>query len=432
MLLQCDSPLVLTKESLAEDLPEFSGRVICLDSDWDAIDRNDRGNLNRRAESSDLAYVIFTSGSTGNPKGVQIEHQAVVNFLTAMKDQPGIESHDVLLAVTTFTFDISVLELFLPLIVGAKVVLICSNISADGIQLAEKIQATGATIMQATPSTWRLLIEAGWRGDAGFESSLRGEAMPPDLADSLIAISHEVWNMYGPTETTIWSAIDLVKISSSPMPIGRPIANTQIYILDDQMRPVPVGVKGHLYIGGDGLARGYLGQPELTSEKFIADPFREAGQARLYKTGDVARYRDDGKIEFLGRSDFQVKIRGFRIELGEIETQLVAHPDILQAIVVASERGCQIDNKQLLAYFTCLEETPNTSELRDFLKRKLPDYMVPSVFVPLTEFPLNSAGKIDRHAAAQTRFKPSRIGCTLRSATKRNRAACSRKSGLVS
>ncbi len=396
-LEESQATVVLTRQKLADDLPKPGRQIVCLDSDWTKIAKQDNTDRPRQAEPSNLAYVIFTSGSTGKPKGVQIEHRAVVNFLSSMQQKPGINSDDVLLAVTTFTFDISVLELFLPLTVGAKVVMVCPGVAADGVQLADAIADSKATIMQATPTTWRLLVEAGWMGDQQLKILCGGEAFPPDLAEQLLGRCSSLWNMYGPTETTIWSAIDRVRERSDPMPIGRPIANTQIFILDRRRQPVPCGVTGDLYIGGEGLARGYLNQPELTAEKFVDDPFRRNHQAKLYKTGDLARFRADGKIEFLGREDFQVKVRGFRIELGEIESRLSDHPAIRQTVVMARECSSRIDDKQLIAYFTH-HDVPNTSDLRDYLKQELPDYMLPSMFVPLDELPLNPVGKVDRQA----------------------------------
>ncbi len=396
MFKQCQPSVVLTQQRLANDLLGLHGQLVCLDDDWTTIANKNCNNPIRRVRASNLAYVIFTSGSTGQPKGVEIEHRSVVNFLTSMKRHPGIDGGDVLLALTTYSFDIAVLELFLPLTVGARVVIVGDGIASDGIQLARELEVSGATMVQATPATWRLLVEAGWRGDPNLRALCGGEALLPDLADSLLTRCRSLWNMYGPTETTIWSAVDRVDISSNPIPIGRPIANTQIFILDPFMQPVPQGVKGDLYIGGDGLARGYLGQPEMTERTFVDSPFRPGTGTRLYKTGDLARFRTDGKIEFLGRRDYQAKVRGFRIELEEIEVQLSVHPQIRQAVVMATRSSSPDGDTRLVAYFTFSDEVPGTSELCDFLKLTLPDYMIPSVFVPLVEFPLNSAGKIDR------------------------------------
>ncbi len=379
-----------------------------LDQDWKEIQQASADPLDLKTKPSDLAYVIFTSGSTGKPKGVQVEHRSVVNFLNSMRREPGIDRHDTLLAVTTLTFDISVLELFLPLVVGAKVVIVGDKIAKDGLQLAEMLQRSGATIMQATPATWRLLVEAGWAGagegaagagDSKLKVLCGGEALPRDLAEQLLERSASLWNMYGPTETTIWSAVDRVESGDGLPPIGRPIDNTQLYILDAKLKPVPIGVPGDLYIGGDGLARGYLHRPELTADRFVANPFCRDGQARMYKTGDVVRYRPDGNIEFLGRADFQVKIRGFRIELGEIEANLDQHPGVRQAVVMARQAGTKTDDKQLVAYLVPETDTrPNTNELREFLRQELPDYMLPASFMWLDRLPVNPAGKIDRQA----------------------------------
>ncbi|MEO8494264.1 MAG: amino acid adenylation domain-containing protein [Planctomycetota bacterium] len=402
MLDQCGTPLVVTTRDHEGQLPPRGGTTIRLDADWPEIAAESGDNLNTPSRDSDLAYVIFTSGSTGKPKGVQLEHRSVVNFLNSMSKRPGIDANDVLLAVTTMTFDISVLELFLPLTVGASVVIVDREVAADGMQLARRLQQSGATIMQATPATWRLLIDAGWQGDPALKILCGGEALPRDLAEKLLRSGGSVWNMYGPTETTIWSAIDRVQAGDGPVPIGRPIDNTQLYILDSRLRPVPPGVTGDLYIGGDGLARGYLHEPQLTAERFVADPFHSGSDQRFYKTGDLARYRAGGNIEFLGRTDFQVKIRGFRIELGEIEALLNTHPGLRESVVTARQTGPSIDDKQLVAYFIPASDVvPNVSELRDFLRQELPDYMLPSTFVRLESFPLNPAGKVDRQALPQ-------------------------------
>lgn len=399
MLEESSAPVVLTEQELAGELPKLDAAVVRIDGDWEAIAKNDPAGVGHRSAPENLAYVIFTSGSTGKPKGVQIEHRTVVNFLESMAREPGMNSDDVLLAVTTMTFDISVLELFLPLSVGAKVVIVTRDVPADGVKLAEALSSSGATIMQATPATWRLLVEGNWAGDKDLKVLCGGEALPRDLANELVPRCASLWNMYGPTETTIWSAVEPIQVGEGLISIGRPIANTQIYVLDRRMRPVPVGVTGDLYIGGDGLARGYLNRPELTAEKFIEDPIRLESGARIYKTGDLARFRPDGKIDFLGRSDFQVKVRGYRIELGEIEAVLHGHPAIKQAVVMARQMGPHEDDKQLIGYVIPDAETkPNVTELREFLRESLPDYMLPASFVWMDQFPLNPAGKVDRKA----------------------------------
>ena len=290
------------------------------------------------AGSSDLAYMIYTSGSTGLPKGVQLRHQSVVNFLCTMQQMPGLKPDDVMIAVTTLSFDIAVLELFLPLITGATVVIAGREVSGDGQQLAELISNSKATVMQATPATWRLLLNQDWVGYPGLKVLCGGEALPRSLADRILATDVELWNMYGPTETTIWSSVSKVA-ANGPVTIGKPIGNTTMYILDDNQEPVPAGIPGELCIGGEGLAVGYFKRDELTAEKFIPDPFNTNGRpkARIYRTGDLARYLPNGDIECLGRNDHQIKIRGYRMELGEIETALTAHTAVKESVVTAHE-----------------------------------------------------------------------------------------------
>ncbi len=279
------------------------------------------------ASAKQLAYIMFTSGSTGRPKGVCIEHRSVVNFIHAMLASPGITSSDRILALTTVSFDISVLELLLPLTVGAHVVVASAADRVDVPALAATIEEHQISVVQATPALWHMLLASGWKGNKPLKVLCGGEAMPAELARDLSARCDDVWNMYGPTETTVWSTMARIE-PGGDVTIGTPIANTQIYILDASGQPVPVGLPGELLIGGDGLARGYCGLPELTAEKFIPNPFNADPQSRLYRTGDLARWRADGTLECLGRRDQQVKIRGFRIELGEIETALATHADV--------------------------------------------------------------------------------------------------------
>lgn len=333
---------------LAFDLRERVSRVICIDIEWDKVERYGFDRPEVTPGSDDLAYVIYTSGSTGKPKGVGIEHRALVNFLESMKEEPGIEPDDVLVAVTTISFDIAGLELFLPLIAGARVVIASRETATDGNALSELVEGCGASLMQATPATWRLLLEAGWKGSKSFKLLCGGEALPRDLANQLLERSESLWNMYGPTETTIWSSISRIGTTEGPVDLGHPIGNTQLHVLDENLQLVPVGVPGELHIGGDGLARGYFNRPDLTAEKFIPDPFAKRGGARLYKTGDLVRRNADGDLEFLGRIDHQVKIRGYRIELGEIETALAAHPSVSAAVVTAHEFAP--GDKRLAAY----------------------------------------------------------------------------------
>ncbi|MCK4897841.1 MAG: amino acid adenylation domain-containing protein, partial [Anaerolineales bacterium] len=350
--------------------------IVNLDTDWSEVSSFSSAreeNIQSPSLSDHLAYLIYTSGSTGKPKGVEISHRAVVNFLLSMQSEPGLSPEDTLLAVTTMSFDIAVLEIFLPLITGAQVVLASREVAYDGHRLIKMLNHTGATIMQATPATWRLLIESGWQGNPQLKSLCGGEALPKDLALLLLDRVGELWNMYGPTETTVWSTTVQIQPDCETITIGRPIANTQIYILDDRLKPVPIGVKGDLFIGGDGLARGYHNQEELTNEKFLPNPFDDRNGSRLYRTGDLARYHEDGNIEFYGRTDHQVKIRGFRIELGEIEATLSKYPGIQQLVVVAREDTP--GNKRLVAYIVPENDQQGrlrTTELRSYLLDLLP------------------------------------------------------------
>ncbi|KAB8321067.1 non-ribosomal peptide synthetase [Tolypothrix campylonemoides VB511288] len=383
--------VLLTQQALFDKLPDFRGRIVYLDSDLPISQSSSNPNSNVCCEN--LAYAIYTSGSTGRPKGVQIRHQAVVNFLSSMSAQPGIVPEDVLVAVTTITFDIAALELFLPLSTGARVVL-TPDLMVDGGQSIAALATSSATVMQGTPATWRTLMQVGFLGNRQLKILCGGEALSRELATQLLERADSLWNMYGPTETTIWSAVSQVQ-AGSQVSIGRAIANTQFYILDTNNQPVPVGVAGELHIGGDGLARGYLNRPELTAEKFIPNPFGDAG-SRLYKTGDLVRYKTDGNIEYIGRIDHQVKVRGFRIELPEIEALLNQHPTVQQAVVIAKEIA---GDKRLVAYLVSQTEAiPEVGELRSFLKQQLPEYMVPSYFVVLESLPLTPNGKVDRKA----------------------------------
>jgi amino acid adenylation domain-containing protein len=346
----------------------------------------------------DPAYVIYTSGSTGRPKGVVVPHRAVVNLLLAMREEPGFAESDSLLAVTTLSFDIAVLELLLPLVVGGRVVLASREAAADGERLAELLDRSEVTVMQATPATWHVLLEAGWRGDGELKILCGGEALPRDLANRLLDCGGSLWNLYGPTETTVWSLAHRVRRGEGTVPIGRPIANTTVYLLDPQGHPVPVGVAAELYLGGAGLAQGYAGQPELTALRFVPHPFSADPKARLYRTGDLARYRPDGTLEFLGRVDRQIKLRGFRIELEEIESALRCHDAVGEAVVV--ETGERPTTKRLLAYVTPASRPsrPDADTLREFLQESLPDYMVPSQFVTIARIPRTPNRKVDRTA----------------------------------
>jgi amino acid adenylation domain-containing protein len=388
-------PLLVTKEKLGVDLAPGKARAVCLDADRDLIAHESGADLPPKTGSGDLAYVIYTSGSTGKPKGVEITHRAAVNLLCSMRRIPGIEAGDALLAVTTLSFDIAALELFLPLIAGARVVIAPREAVGDGDQLMALLEACGITVMQATPATWRLLLEAGWKGSPGLKLLCGGEALPRELASRLLGCGSSLWNMYGPTETTIWSAASRVEPDSGAVPIGRPIANTQFFVLDPAGEPTPIGVPGELHIGGDGVARGYFHRRELTADRFVPDAFRKEPGARLYKTGDLVRYCPDGTIEFLGRLDNQVKVRGFRIELGEIEALLIQYPGVREAVVVTQEDAS--GDKRLVAYVAASPQ-PASGDLRGFLGQQLPDYMVPAIFVGIEALPRTPNGKVDRRS----------------------------------
>ncbi len=389
MLSDAALAVVVTQPSL--ELPANGAKLLRLDSDRSAIAAQPDHDPGNRAGADALAYVIYTSGSTGKPKGVCITHRALANVLQAMREH--IAEEDSLLAVTTLSFDIAALELYLPLIAGARLVLASRETAADGEALSKCLADHSITLMQATPATWRLLIEAGWQGSGKLRVLCGGDALPRELADQLLARCASLSNLYGPTETTIWSSAERVR-ANQPISIGRPLANTEIYILDGALNPAPIGVPGELHIAGAGLARGYLNRPELTAEKFISHPFSDDPNARLYRSGDLVRYRTDGSIEFLGRIDTQVKLRGFRIELGEIEACLRQHPKLSEAAVLVRED--HPGDQRLVAYVVPNEAS--AEELRSFLKNLLPEYMLPSSFVALEQMPLTPNGKLDRKA----------------------------------
>ncbi|MEK7953722.1 non-ribosomal peptide synthetase/type I polyketide synthase [Luteolibacter soli] len=325
MVEDAHMPVILSQTSLHKELPTSQAQVILVDE----VTGDGTGFTSVECDPEDLAYVIFTSGSTGRPKGVRLPHRAVVNFLNSMRREPGLTPADVLLAVTTLSFDIAGLEIFLPLTTGAEVVIATRDTTIDGNRLAETIARHNVTVLQATPATWRLLLEAQWSGKSTFKALVGGEAVPRDLVNRLAPLCGEIWNVYGPTETTIWSTTAQVTAGEGPVTIGRPIDNTQVFIVNTAMQPQPVGIPGELLIGGDGLAHGYHERQDLTDDRFISTPLQSG---KLYRTGDLARWNADGTIECLGRMDHQVKVRGFRIELGDIETHLEQHPSIAQAV----------------------------------------------------------------------------------------------------
>jgi len=363
----------------------------------------------RDARPEDPAYIIYTSGSTGKPKGVVVPHRAVVNFLSSMAREPSLTPNDVLLAVTTLSFDIAVLELYLPLMQGATVVIASREDAMDGVALRKLLEQHQATIIQATPITWRLLLEAGWKGNKNFKALVGGEALPKDLAEQLLANDIELWNMYGPTETTVWSTCAQITDTTEGISIGKPIANTTVYILDEQQRLCPIGVPGELYIGGDGVTLGYWNQPALTAERFIENPFSRSIGGTLYRTGDRVCWNNDGTLEHQGRLDFQVKVRGFRIELGEIEVALAEYSNILQVAVYLWSVGP--DDVRIVA---CCVPTKTgalaSANLRKHLRARLPEYMIPQYFLPMDDIPLTPNGKVDRHRLPTPSITESSIG----------------------
>ncbi|HEY9472967.1 MAG TPA: condensation domain-containing protein, partial [Mycobacteriales bacterium] len=346
---------------------------------------------------TDPAYVIYTSGSTGVPKGVVVRHRGLVNVLTDLTRAPGLCADDVLLAITTPSFDIAAVEFFAPLLVGARTVVAAREGLTDGRLLGARLASSGATFGQGSPTTWRLLVDAGWTPPRGFRALSGGEALPPDLARRLGELGAQVWNGYGPTETTIYSTMYRVGRVDGPVPLGGPVANTDLRVLDSTGRLSPTGVTGELYIGGTGLAEGYLHRPDLTAERFVPDPLDP--NVTLYRTGDLARWRSDGILEFLGRADTQVKLRGFRIEPGEIETVLRGHPMVADAVAVLREDTP--GSPRLVAYVTGhgpVDATVLVGELRAMARARLPEYMVPAAVVTLDALPHTPNGKVDRAA----------------------------------
>jgi len=393
--------LLVVGSSFATAQPGFrtAAKIVTLDG---KIAEESDAPLNVAADSNSLAYVIYTSGTTGRPKGVAVEHGALMNLLRSMEREPGLNQADTFVAVTTLAFDIAGLELLLPLLTGAKLVIANEDQVADGYLLLQLLQKSKTTTLQATPGTWRMLIDAGWTRELPLKVLCGGEALPRDLADQLIERSEQVWNVYGPTETTIWSSATRVTTGTGPLLIGPPIANTQFYVLDHRLQPVPVGVVGELFIGGKGLAREYWKRPDLTAERFLPNPFAEG---RIYKTGDLGRWHvnaeGQGVIELLGRTDFQVKIRGYRIELGEIEVALNRHPAVREAVVVAhTSKNAGAAITRLVAYVdagnSAEHATALTADLLTMLSGTLPEYMIPAAILALPQLPRSPNGKIDR------------------------------------
>ncbi len=374
------------------------GHVLLLDRDAAAIDAESADALphdDAAATPDTPAYVIYTSGSSGTPKGCLCTHRGLANFFVTGEVVPALGAHDVCVALATLAFDASLIDLLLPLAAGARVVIASREVAADGLRLRRLLEDARATFVFATPATWRLLLAAGWEGGSHLTVGSGAEALPRDLADALLARARTVWNAYGPTEATVWGSAQRLPGPGARVTIGRPLPNVRYHVLDVHRQPVPVGVPGELYIGGMGVAAGYLNRPELTAERFLPDPER-AGE-RLYRTGDVVRWLPDGDVDYLGRNDDQVKLRGYRIELGEIESRLADHAGARAAAVVVREDTP--DDRRLVAYLVPAEgAAPTDAELRAHLRAALPDYMVPQAFVRLAKIPLTPSGKVDRRA----------------------------------
>lgn len=401
IVAQAGVRVLLTQAALKAQFADLPCTVLCVEdllASTEAIDHSALAAVT--VQGSDAAYIVFTSGSTGTPKGVVLTHAGVVNCLASLTHEPGLRADETALAVATLAFDFSVYEIFLPLLVGARLVIADLDTTADGNPLKALIAQHGVTSIHATPATMRLLQAAGWEGKADLRMVFGGESLPRDLVAWLLPRIKEVWNIYGPTETTITSNLCRITTAEGVIPVGGPIRNVYCRVLDAHQQLLPPGVAGELYIGGAGVGRGYLNQPEMTAERFIADPHLPS--SRLYRSGDLARWLPDdssqGQIEILGRMDRQVKLRGYRVELGEIENLLGQQPEVAEAVAAVLERSP--GDLRLVAYLTLREgaEEPNASSLRSALRQQLPSYMVPQQFVTLASLPRLANGKLDRKA----------------------------------
>ncbi|RYZ35011.1 MAG: amino acid adenylation domain-containing protein, partial [Myxococcaceae bacterium] len=395
MLEGTGAPVVVTQAGLEDVLPEYAGQRVRLDTDAKVLSGYPVESLGSMSAAGQLAYVLYTSGSTGRPKGVAVTHASAVAFLKWATGTFTPEQLKGVLAATSLNFDLSVFEVFAPLVSGGTVVVAQNALALAGLKEAQRV-----TLLNTVPSAVAELVRSGGIPSSVETVNLAGEALPNRLVQALYALPQvkEVNNLYGPTEDTTYSTHARVERGAKMEPrIGRPLEGTQAYVLDAKGQPVPEGVPGELYLGGEGLARGYLGQPGLTAERFVPDGFSERAGARLYRTGDKVRWGRDGSLEYLGRMDFQVKVRGFRIELGEVEAALAALPSIRDVVVVVREDAP--GDKRLVAYVVAhAGQTVEATSLRSALKGRLPEYMVPSAFVVLEALPLNANGKVDRKA----------------------------------
>ncbi len=407
ILADCEASYVISETDHLSRFNEYpEDKIIAIDQEWSTIEQQASSNPDLRAQADDLAYLIYTSGSTGKPKGVMLGHRSLSNFLYSMQEDLQADSAMRLLAVTTYSFDISILEIFLPLVAGGQIVLATGTTASDALALQQVLKESEATHMQATPATWQLLVDGDWKNETGITILTGGEAIKEQLKNTLTSWGdYPVWNCYGPTETTIWSSLKQLQ-AAEKVNIGRPLANTQVYILNqvDSTAPqlAPLGVVGELCIAGEGLAKAYWNRPELTATRFIADPFSSNPKARMYRTGDLARWLPNGELECLGRMDDQVKVRGYRIELGEIESILSTSPQVRACAVVANQDEQNIT--RLVAYVVP-EENLAPDALRAHLQTQLPDYMVPSVWQAIETLPLTPAGKTDKKALSRRKVK---------------------------
>ena len=407
ILQEAKIKLVLTQEDIVRHNPylaENNFKTICLDHDWQNVHQLDPTDLTSIHKPDHLMYVIYTSGSTGNPKGVQITHLNVANFLAAMQQFFPLSKADKFLAATAITFDIAGLEIYLPLVQSAQIVIADQETITNPKNLIQLIDKEKITYMQATPALWRLLVDAKWKGKKDLTLLSGGESLPQELAKILLTKGKALWNLYGPTETTIWSTATRID-KGNIIHIGKPIANTKIFILDPYKNPMPIGAVGELYIGGDGVGKGYLERDNLNAEKFIKNPFDNSKSTLIFKTNDLARYLPDGNIEYLGRKDYQIKLHGYRIEPGEIENKLINYPGVKQVVVLDKEYTDTHlgTDKYLIAYYIADNEL-DKSKLRDYLATQLPKYMLPSIFIYLDKLPLTTSGKIDRKNLPDQKF----------------------------
>lgn len=396
-MIEDSSASVLITSKKYQKYFNSGAKEILIEEAWPQFDQFDTDPFEPPISGDEAAYILYTSGSTGRPKGVIITHESLANFLLSMQGIPGIGPDDRLLAISTISFDIAGLELYLPLTVGAEIVLADSETAKDGWLLLELMKREKITIMQATPYTWRMLIAADWEEFLPIKVITGGEPLTRELAEKLLPRCSELWNQYGPTETTVYSTQKLIT-SEKEITIGRPVDNTRVYILDESLNIQPAGVAGEIFIGGAGVAKGYLNRPELTAEKFIDDPFSDRPGAKLYRTGDVGRLTPDGEIQYLGRSDHQVKIRGFRIELEEIEYALLKCNPVKEAVAIVNTAT----GEPCLVGYVVTAADSNEEQLKNELKKTLsatlPDYMVPNDIIFVKSMPVTPNGKIDRNA----------------------------------